>query len=70
MPLLKRGFLDVETYSTVQKLVYRYRYQHTKDVCPFIADCVTEFEAVFRGLIFWRFLLIRPIAPNKSTHQR
>ena len=23
-----------------------YRYQHTQDVCPFIAYCVIEFEAV------------------------
>ena len=27
------------------------KYQETKDVCPFITNCVTEFEAIFRGLI-------------------
>ena len=31
------GFLYVETYSTIQKLVYWYEHQHTKDACPFIA---------------------------------
>ena len=33
---LRCGFLDVETYSTVQKLAYRNRYEHTKNVCPSI----------------------------------
>ena len=28
------------------------RYQHTKDVCPFIAYSVTELETVFCSLIF------------------
>ena len=54
----------METYSTVQKLVYRYRYQHTKDVCPSIANCITEFEIIFHGLIFWQFLFIPPIVYN------
>ena len=40
-------------------------------MCSFITDCVTEFKAVFCGLIFWRVLfLIPPIAPNKNTRQR
>ena len=30
---------------------------------------VTEFETLFQGLIFWRFLFLPPIAPNKNTHQ-
>ena len=28
-------------------------YQHTKDVCPFIAYYVTESETVFGCLVFW-----------------
>ena len=61
---------EVETNSAVQKSVYRYRYmyQHTKDVCPFLAYCVTEFETVYRCLIFWRYLFFPPIVPNKNTH--
>ena len=31
--------------SILFSLVYWYRYQHTKDVCPFIAYCVTELSA-------------------------
>ena len=45
------------------------RYQHTKDVCPFIA--LKFCEAFSSGLIFWRFLpgflFITPIAPNKNA---
>ena len=41
----------------------------TKDVCLFIAYCVTEFETVFRGLIFWQLLCLPPIAANIYTHQ-
>ena len=45
-------------------------YQHTKDVCPFIAYCMSELRpSVFRGIIFWRFLSLPPIAPNKRTAQ-
>ena len=33
-----------------------------------IANCVTEFETIFRGLIFWRFLFILPIAPNERKN--
>ena len=29
-----------------------FRYQHTKDVCPVIAYCATEFENVFHRLKF------------------
>ena len=42
-------------------------YQNTKDVFPFIAYGVTEFKNVFCDLIFWQFLFIPPIAPNKNT---
>ena len=38
-------------------------------MCPLITYCVTEFLTVFHCLIFWRFLFIQPIAPNKNTHQ-
>ena len=55
---LKCVFLNEETDSTDQKLVYRYRYHHIKDVSPFIAYCVTEFKTVFHGLIFWQVLFI------------
>ena len=48
----------METNSTVEKLV---------DVCPLIANCVTEFETVFRGRIFWRFSFI---TPNKNARQK
>ena len=43
----KYAFFDTDTYTL------------NKDVCQFLAYCVTEFEAVFRGLIFWRFLFIK-----------
>ena len=45
--VLRRGFLYVETYSTVRNLIY----QQTKDVCQFIAYCVTEFEIIFYGCV-------------------
>ena len=32
--------------------------------CPFNAYCVTEYETVFGGPIFLRFLFISQIAPN------
>ena len=57
---LRRGFLNVETYSTVQNFDFRhYKYQHTMGLCQFIAYCVVEFETVFRGIIFWRLLCYR-----------
>ena len=28
------------------------------DECPLIAYCVSEFETVFRDLLFWHFLFI------------
>ena len=31
--------------------------------------CVAKFETVFRGIIFWRSLIIPPIAPNKNACQ-
>ena len=63
-PFKMPGFFYRETYSTIQKLIFDDT--DTKSVCSFIADCVTEFKAVFRGLMFWRLLfLIPPIAPIK-----
>ena len=57
-------------HSTVQKLVYgSYRYQHTEDMCPVIAYCVTEFQSVFHGLIFWR-LFIGPVKQKISVKFR
>ena len=50
-PFLRCGFLYVETDSTVQNFNYRYRFQHTNDVYPFIVYCVTRFETIFCGLI-------------------
>ena len=44
-------------YSTVQKLAKRYRYQHSKDLRPFIAYSVTEFETVFCSLIFFNIFV-------------
>ena len=35
----------------------------------FFSDCVTEFETIFRGLMFWRFLFLPQTAPTKSTSQ-
>ena len=66
---LKVTPLDVETYSAVQKFAYQYRYQPTKNVCPFIDYCVAAFETVFSRLILRQFLFILPIVPNNSTHQ-
>ena len=37
----------MEKDTTIKKLVYR----QTKDLCPFIAYCALEFEAVYQGLI-------------------
>ena len=43
---------------------------YLKDVCLIIAFCVTEIHTVFRGLIFWPFSFIPPVAlPNKNTCQ-
>ena len=58
VPLIGCDFLNMETDSFLEKLVDRYRYQHTKGVCPFITYFVTEMEIVFRDLIFWRILFI------------
>ena len=38
-------------------MVYPYRYQYTKDVCSFIANWVSDFKAVFPGLIFLAILV-------------
>ena len=45
-------------------------YQHTK-VCLFIiyTYCVTEFETIFCGLIFWRLFFQALLAPNKNISQ-
>ena len=40
--LITRQLILIRGFLCVQKLVYRYRYQHAKDVCPFIACCLTE----------------------------
>ena len=53
-PRLKCWFIDTDTI------------QHNKDIWPFIAYCVTEIETVFHSLIFWKFLFIPPIVPNKK----
>ena len=46
-------------------------YLDDKDTNILLRMCVylTEFETVFRGLIFWRLLTLPPIAPNKNTLQ-
>ena len=50
---LKCGFLKMwKRTLIVERLAYRYKYQHAQDVCPFIAYCVTELETVFHSLIF------------------
>ena len=46
--------------TLTNKFFSRYVCQHTKGVCSFITDCVTEFH----GLIFLRFLPTK--APNKN----
>ena len=38
-------------------LPFKVDFDHTEDVCPFIAYCVTEFKTVC--LIFWRFLFLQ-----------
>ena len=43
----------VETYSTVQKLLFDDAATSIrKGVCPFIAYCLTEFKTIFCGLIY------------------
>ena len=49
---------------------WSYCLNHTKRVYPFDSYCKTDFETVFRGLIFWRLLFSPPIAPNNNTHQQ
>ena len=34
-----------------------------------VCVCVTEFKNVFHGLIFWGFLYLLQIGPNKNTRQ-
>ena len=66
----KLGFLYAETYSTIKKLILTIqRNQHTKDVGPFVAYCVTELEIVSRGLTFWQILFLPAIVPNMNTRQ-
>ena len=50
--LLRRCF----GYIEIQTLNYDDKYQHTKDLCPFNAYNITEFE--FGSLIFRPFLFI------------
>ena len=52
--LFKTSFLNMETDSKVQELVYRYRQKCIKILrifFPFIAYCLTEFKTVFPYLI-------------------
>ena len=39
------------------------------DTCPFFAYCVIELNTVFHDLLFWRFMLISQILPNKDGSQ-
>ena len=39
-------------YLTVQMLVYRYRYQHIKDVCTCISYCITESKTYIKVSYF------------------
>ena len=41
------------TLKDTNNLLFKSWYQHTYDVCTFIAYYVAEFETVFRGVIFW-----------------
>ena len=62
-------FLGVVSSMLKHTLAFKgwwYRYQHTKEVCPFIAYCIIQFKTVFHSLIFWRFLFLLQIAPNKK----
>ena len=40
-------------------------------VCVYLLliEYMTKFKTVFRGLIFWRYLLLPPIALNKNNRQ-
>ena len=75
---VRKVIMDVITFPLRRNIPYRpflhigYQYTCTctKNVCPFITQsCVAEFEAVLRGLIFWRFLFLTPIAQNKNIRQ-
>ena len=68
-PLIVASFPQRWNIPTVQKLIYQFRYQHTKDVFLFIICYVAEYKTVFCSLIFWRFLFILPIASNRYTCQ-
>ena len=54
-------------YSAVQRLIFDDKNTSItfKDVCSFIAYCVTKFEAVSCGLINLRFLFLPSTAPIK-----
>ena len=67
--LLRHGFIYVETYPTFQKFIFDDMDTSILRACPFIAYCVFEFKTVFLSLIFWRFLFLPQIAPNKNTCQ-
>ena len=55
-PLLRHFFLYVETYSTVQKLVFDDTDTNIQRVCVHnITFCENELETVFRSLIFCNF---------------
>ena len=63
------GFLNIETFSTIQKLIFDNTDSNILRVYVHLfLICVTKFETVFCSLIFWQFLFLPPIAPNKSTH--
>ena len=47
----------------------RHWFIVTDDVCQFTAYCVTKFSTVLH-VTFWRFLFIRPIAPNKNAREK
>ena len=53
--LLRCSFHNMETDSIIQKLVYFYRYMHTKDMSIkylYKYYSLTEFKTVFHILIF------------------
>ena len=49
----------------IRLLLIKSWFIDSDDVRQYIGYCVTEFETVFHGLVFWRFLL----ASNKNTRQ-
>ena len=42
-------------------------YHHTKDVCPFIAYCVTKFETLYFAVSYFGYFFYRQYRQKKKS---